>query len=203
MYTPRDMKLVIIFGPPAVGKMTVGVELAKLTGLKLFHNHMLVEPVVALFGWGSPQYQRLVPEFRRRVFEEAAASDIHGLIFTFAWAFDLLSGKEQVDGISELFRKSNTDTYFIELEASLPERLKRNQSSSRLAEKPSKRDLEDSTNYLLEADRKHRHTSRGDFPYPERHFKLDTTKLPASEAAARIVAHFPSLQAPQITTTQS
>ena len=33
------MKLVIIFGPHAVGKMTVGQELAKITDLKLFHNH--------------------------------------------------------------------------------------------------------------------------------------------------------------------
>lgn len=38
------MHLVVIFGPPAVGKMTVGHEPAKLTGFKLFHNHMSVEP---------------------------------------------------------------------------------------------------------------------------------------------------------------
>jgi len=35
-----EKKLIILFGPPAVGKMTVGKELADLTGLKLFHNHM-------------------------------------------------------------------------------------------------------------------------------------------------------------------
>ena len=43
------MKLVIIFGPHAVGKMTVGQELAKRTGLKLFHNHMTIEVVSDLF----------------------------------------------------------------------------------------------------------------------------------------------------------
>lgn len=43
------MNLVIIFGPHAVGKMTVGQELAKLTGYKLFHNHMTIEVVAALF----------------------------------------------------------------------------------------------------------------------------------------------------------
>jgi shikimate kinase len=37
------MKLVILFGPPAVGKMTVGQQLANLTGFKLFHNHMTIE----------------------------------------------------------------------------------------------------------------------------------------------------------------
>jgi hypothetical protein len=33
------MKFVIIFGPQAVGKMTVGYELEKITDLKLFHYH--------------------------------------------------------------------------------------------------------------------------------------------------------------------
>lgn len=40
------MKLVIIFGNLAIGKMTVGQELAKITNLKLFHNHMTIEPVI-------------------------------------------------------------------------------------------------------------------------------------------------------------
>ena len=39
------MKFVLIFGPHAVGKMTVGYELEKITGLKLFHNHMTIELV--------------------------------------------------------------------------------------------------------------------------------------------------------------
>jgi hypothetical protein len=33
------VKFVVIFGPPAAGKMTVGRELAALTGWRLFHNH--------------------------------------------------------------------------------------------------------------------------------------------------------------------
>jgi len=39
------MKLVMIIGPQAVGKMTVGHELEKITDLKLFHNHMSIEMV--------------------------------------------------------------------------------------------------------------------------------------------------------------
>ena len=33
---------IMICGPQAVGKMTVGQELAKLTGYKLFYNHILI-----------------------------------------------------------------------------------------------------------------------------------------------------------------
>lgn len=40
------MELIIVFGPPAVGKMTVGREICGLTGYKLFHNHLTVEPIV-------------------------------------------------------------------------------------------------------------------------------------------------------------
>ena len=47
------MTLVIIFGPPAVGKMTVGLELERLTGFRLFHNHMTVDPVIRLFPFDS------------------------------------------------------------------------------------------------------------------------------------------------------
>ena len=39
------MKFILIFGPQAVGKMTVGQELAKITNLKLFHNHMTIDLV--------------------------------------------------------------------------------------------------------------------------------------------------------------
>jgi hypothetical protein len=77
------MTLVIIFGPPAVGKMTVGLALERLTGFRLFHNHMTVDPVIRLFPFESPAYRRLVQEFRRRIFEEFASSEEPGLIFTF------------------------------------------------------------------------------------------------------------------------
>jgi len=77
------MTLVVIFGPPAVGKMTVGMELERRTGLRLFHNHMAVDPVLQFFPFGSPAYSKLVSEFRRRIFEEVAAGDLPGLIFSY------------------------------------------------------------------------------------------------------------------------
>ena len=43
------MKLVLIFGNSAVGKMTVGQELTKITKLRLFHNHLVIEPVLEVF----------------------------------------------------------------------------------------------------------------------------------------------------------
>ena len=44
------MKLVFIIGDAAVGKMTVGQELMKITDLRLFHNHMTIEPTIEIMG---------------------------------------------------------------------------------------------------------------------------------------------------------
>jgi len=61
------MKLVVIFGPHAVGKMTVGQELAKLTGLKLFHNHMTIDIVSNLFENMPKERSRLTNLFRKEI----------------------------------------------------------------------------------------------------------------------------------------
>ena len=45
------MKLLFLIGNSAVGKMTVGQELMKITKLRLFHNHMTIEPVIEIFGY--------------------------------------------------------------------------------------------------------------------------------------------------------
>ena len=58
------MKLVYIFGPQAVGKMTVGQELAKITGLNLFHNHMTIDLVSNFFPYNSPEGRYLVNTYR-------------------------------------------------------------------------------------------------------------------------------------------
>ena len=67
------MRLVVIFGPAAVGKMAVGFELQRLTGLRLFHNHLAVDLALRFFPFGTPQFSRLVSALRTRVFEEGAS----------------------------------------------------------------------------------------------------------------------------------
>lgn len=74
------MKIIIIFGNSAVGKMTVGQELTKITNLKLFHNHMMIEPVLDVFGKFDVD---VITKLRRVVFEEFVKTDLEGLIFTF------------------------------------------------------------------------------------------------------------------------
>ena len=76
------MKFILIFGPQAVGKMTVGHELAKITDSKVFHNHMTIDLVSPFFDYSTKEAKRLVSLFRNEIFEEVSKSDLYGMIFT-------------------------------------------------------------------------------------------------------------------------
>jgi len=182
--------LVVIIGPAAVGKMTVGHELAARTGLRLFHNHHTIDLVLRFFPYGTPPFHRLVGEFRRRIFEEVAASDLPGMIFTFVWAFNDPRDEAAVERFASIFRARGGRVVFAELEASLEERLRRNKTEFRLAEKPSKRDLEASRRRLLEEEANYQLNSRGAFDERPDWLRLETTSLSAGDVAERILAHF-------------
>jgi hypothetical protein len=73
-----------MYGPPAVGKLTIARELARLTGFKLYHNHVSVDFVKSVFEFGTPTFWRLVDKFRREILEETAKEGVD-TIFTFVY----------------------------------------------------------------------------------------------------------------------
>ncbi len=185
-----SLRLVVIFGPAAVGKMTVGMELQRLTGLRLFHNHMAIDLALRFFLFGTPQFSRIVSAIRTRVFEEVASSDLPGLIFTYVWALDNAGDKRDVDAVVRFFAERGAQVSYVELAATQEERLRRNVTPLRLAEKAPKRDLEHSRALLLEHDTKYRFNSNGDFFYPRRHIKIENTHLEPTQVAEQIIAAF-------------
>ena len=182
--------LVFIVGPPAVGKMAVGHELAQRTGLKLFHNHHTIDLVLRFFAFGTPPFHRLVGEFRRRIFEEVAASGLDGMIFTYVWAFDHATDDAAVEEWTSIFTSRGGHVWFVELEATQAERLRRNETEFRLAEKPFKRDLQQSRQQLLDLDSKYQLNSKGRFVGRSDYLHIDNTELPASTVAERIIETF-------------
>jgi len=182
--------LVFIIGPPAVGKMTVGHELALRTGLRLFHNHQTIDLILPFFPFGSPPFGRLVSEFRRRILQEVASSDLPGVIFTFVWAFDLAADDAVVEEYSEIFRSRGGRVAYVELETSQEERLRRNETEFRLAAKPFKRDLVASRRQLIELDDKYQLNSRGRLAGRDDYLHIDNTRLSAAEVAERIISFF-------------
>lgn len=184
------MKLVIIFGPQAVGKMTVGQELMKLTDLKLFHNHMTIDLVGNFFDYGTEEGKKLVAHFRNEIFESVSKSNLKGLIFTYVWAFDMQSDWDYINQVRELFLSQGAEVYFVELEANVEERLLRNRTENRLEHKPSKRNLEWSDNDLKNSVVQYRLNSlEGELDFPN-YMRIDNTNLSANEVALRIKEEF-------------
>ena len=181
------MKLVIIFGSGAVGKMTVGQELMKITNLRLFHNHMAIEPVLEIFGYYDGH---IVEEIREIVFREFAASENEGMIFTYMWAFDHQEDWDYIEHVKNIFRPYGAEFYYVELIAPQEVRLARNASENRLMNKASKGDVEASNARLMNEDAHYRLVSyEGEIPF-ENYLRIDNTDLPAEKAARMIKDRF-------------
>lgn len=183
-------KFVTIIGPQAVGKMTVGQELAKIINYKLFYNHMTIEFVRLIFDYDKKIYNKVNAEIRKYVFNEFSKSNEKGIIFTGCFDFgtdlneELEQLKEWTDGYEDL--------YVIELETTLEERLKRNKTENRLKYKESKRDLEWSEQELLKSMERHKFNSEGNQGEKifKNYIKIDNTNLSAVEVAKIIKEKF-------------
>ena len=184
------MKLIIIFGPHAVGKMTVGQELSKITNLKLFHNHMTIDIVNDLFESMPKEKSRLINLFRKEIFEAFSSSEEYGMIFTYMWAFDRQEDWNYINYVEELFSSKGAEVYFVELEADYELRIERNKTENRLLNKPSKRNLEKSETIFRNLESKYRLNSYKDEIKKINYIKINNTDLSPEEAALIIKSKF-------------
>ncbi|MHB8578151.1 MAG: AAA family ATPase, partial [Dehalococcoidia bacterium] len=136
--TPESIPaLVCLFGAPAVGKMTVGQELERLTGFRLFHLHQVLDLVLDYFPYSidpAASYERLVVSYRRQFFEEAARGGLQ-LITTAGWRFDLPADEDTMRSYIQPIQERGGRLYFVELTASLEARIERNRTENRLRNK--------------------------------------------------------------------
>jgi hypothetical protein len=183
------MKLVLLFGPQAVGKMTVGQELERKTELKLFHNHMTIELLQPFFGF-SDEMWRISSLMREEIFEAYSKTDQYGMIFTFMWAFNEQEDWKWVDKVTNIFESNGAEVYFVELESDLDVRLKRNVTPNRLKHKPSKRNVEDSEKRLLASlDRLRLNSNEGEID-KKNYMKINNSKLSPEQVAEMIIVEF-------------
>ena len=176
------MKLVLIVGSGAVGKMTVGQELMNITNLRLFHNHMMIEPVIDIFGKYKPD---TIVKLRNIIFDDFIQSDCEGMIFTFMWAFDMKSDWEYLDNIVKKF----DEVYCVELIASQEVRLKRNKTENRLRNKASKRDIEASDSRLLNEEKYRLVSNEGEIPF-KNYLRINNENIEAKDVAKMIKDEF-------------
>lgn len=183
-------KFIQIIGPQAVGKMTVGQELSKITGYKLLYNHMTIEMVRLIFDYDKEAFRKMNSIIRYEIFKEFAKSNEKGIIFTGCFDFenDFEEEKAETDKWMNLFEEN----YTIELEITLEERLRRNKTTNRLEHKASKRDLEWSEKNIYRTLQKHRLNSKpreGEKIF-KNFYKIDNTNISAEEVAKMIKEKF-------------
>lgn len=112
--------LVYIYGPPAVGKLTVASALQQRSRFRLFHNHLTVNALVSVFDFATPAFTEVLHRVRLDVFETAARTGAD-LIFTnnSVWAGD--DGRGRFAAFAELGRatveSSDGQVVFVQLTA--------------------------------------------------------------------------------------
>ena len=181
------MDLILIIGSGAVGKMTVGQELMKITDFRLFHNHMMIEPVIEIFGKFEGA---VVNKLRDDIFDAFMKTNYSGMIFTYMWAFDLQSDWDYIKALTDKFEATGGTVYCVELVADRAVRIERNKTENRLRNKASKRDIVISQDRMIREETKYRLVSRdGELPF-ENYIKIDNTNLEPAEVARQIKERF-------------
>jgi hypothetical protein len=186
------MKILFIFGNTAVGKMTIGQELMKITDLRLFHNHMMLEPVMEIFGdmeiYGEHK-KKLLPRLREVILEEFAVSKHYGLIITGMLSMGNPNWEASLAPILKIFEPCNAEFYYVELDASQEVRLQRNVTENRLKHKASKRKIEESNQRLINDDKNYRASKDGQITI-ENYMKIDNSELSPDVVAQMIKEKF-------------
>lgn len=109
------MLLIILYGPPASGKLTIGKILSKRTGFPLLHNHLLVDLVVPFFPFGTPSFAHTTRAFRRRIVREALRARLPGLIVTYVWSFNSRPERTFLHQVRRMVQRGGGSVHFVEL----------------------------------------------------------------------------------------
>ncbi|RJQ29675.1 hypothetical protein C4571_00880 [Candidatus Parcubacteria bacterium] len=173
-------KLIFIYGPPATGKLTVSKELAKLTGYKVFHNHITNDVAEVFFPFGTKEFFGLTEKLRLEILRAALRGKLGGIIVTFCYV------QKEDDRLVRRFvrtvERSNGKVYFVHL-FSHPNELKKRvvrPSRKRFGKVKSKLKL-------------HAALARWEFfkPIPfVRSLQIDNTRISPREVAQRIKTHY-------------
>ena len=176
------MKLIFIYGAPAVGKLSVARHLASLSGYKVFHNHLSIDAIEPVFDFGTKSFARLINLIRIETVAEAARENVN-LIHTFCYAREY--DDEYVDKIQHAVESNGGEICFVHLVCERAEIERRVLEKSRRKFRKV-RDLK----LLNEIFDKYDFSA----PVPGRDsLQIDNTQVSARAAAKKIREHFKSI----------
>lgn len=177
--------LVYLYGPPAVGKLTVATELHQQTGMRLFHNHLTVDAVKPVFEFASAPFTAILHRLRLDVFETAARHDVD-VIFTNNSVWGVPNGRSLFAEFAAEARRrveaADGRVLFVQLTAPVDVLMERVPAASR-------RQL----GKLINQDRLRELLAQMDpAPLHADDLVIDTSSLEPATAAARVAGHLAS-----------
>ncbi|HEX4526416.1 MAG TPA: AAA family ATPase [Gaiellaceae bacterium] len=114
-------RLIFLYGPPAVGKLTVAKALSERIGFRVLHNHVTIDAVGAVFDFGTEAFWGVVGRLREDLIATAAREHVD-LIYTYVYA----PGDEpRVVKVVEAYEREGGRVWFVQLTASKEELLRR------------------------------------------------------------------------------
>ena len=174
-----------IIGAPASGKMTIGQELSRLTNATLFYNHQVIDFALEIY----QDFTEEMWEFVRGItfsFLGTSARNQRSVILTDAIDFSNQYQLLYLKRIQDLLDDYHQEILFVELETSLEERLRRNQTENRLKHKPLKRHIKVSEREILETAETLQLNSQHQPNELHHYLKINNTDLSAEEVAKQI-----------------
>ena len=178
--------LIVVCGPQAVGKMTVAESLRDKLKYNMMMNHDSIELSDRIFGFATPPQRELNAAIREKAFEIAVKHNVD-LVFTYVCAFNVPEDCAYLMKLRDQFEQSGGHFYFVELSASLEERLARNETPHRMERKASKRDVAWSRDNLLRDMERYRLNTNEDEYLFENHLKIDNTELSPDQVADIVI----------------
>jgi len=174
------MKLIFIYGPPGIGKFTVAKQLARITGYKLFHNHLTNDLVESIFDRGTKIFSKLVSKYRLELIEAAARENIKGLIFTYVYAKP--EDDKQVKMFIKGVEKHRGKVYFVRLTCEEKELLRR-------LKHPQRKKYRKIKNKKVFGKLMNKYDLCSDFEH-KNNLVIDNTKLSAKTVAKKIKDYY-------------
>ncbi len=98
------MKVILLFGTPAVGKLTTALAISSKTGYKVLHNHLIIDLVGSVFDWQHNTYWKLSQDFWESMIEQAAIENIN-IILTCCYIDERDS--RYIQSLIQLVKKQN------------------------------------------------------------------------------------------------
>ncbi len=175
-------KVILLYGPPGVGKLTVAREISKKTNFRVFHNHLISDMIGEFFESGTKEFSDKFFYLWTYFFKELLKSDNEGIIITLVYGLQTLEGKRDEEfflRIKEEVEKNGTKVFFVKLECSNEEIKKRVIAKSRKKYKKL-------TSVSALEDIRKKYNIDGEVPFTES-IVIDTTSLSAKKTAEKII----------------